>query len=277
MKYGICMFPTHYAIRPDELAAAAEQRGFESVFFPEHTHIPASRRTPFPGGSELPRQYIHTYDPFVALGLAAAATRRIRLATGICLVIQRDPIVLAKEVASLDHLSGGRFIFGIGGGWNVEEMENHGTAFKRRWQVLRERIEAMTAIWTGEEASYQGAFVKFDRIWSYPKPLQKPRPPVLLGSNQPAAFRRVVRYCDGWLPNAYRYRDIAAGIRELHRTAEQMGREPASVRVSVFSAPPDKAVIEGYEAVGVERAIFAIAAEERDKVLAALDRLAALI
>src|SRR5881296_3520479 len=181
MHYGVVMFPTEYAMAPDELARALEERGFESVWFPEHTHIPASRRSPWPGGGELPRDYWSSYDPFVALMAAGAATRRLRLGTGICLVIERDPITMAKEVASLDHISRGRVLFGIGGGWNAEEMANHGTDFGVRWQILRERITAMKEIWTQDEAEFHGKYVNFDPMWSYPKPVQKPYPPILMG------------------------------------------------------------------------------------------------
>src|SRR5438093_726810 len=174
MQIGAVMFPTDYAIGPDELGRLLEDRGFESVWFPEHTHIPASRRTPWPGGADLPREYWHSYDLFVALTAAAMATTRLKVGSGICLVVERDPIITAKEVATLDRLSGGRFIFGIGGGWNAEEMANHGTDFKRRWRLLRERVLAMKEIWTNEEAEFHGDFVDFDKIWSYPKPVQKP-------------------------------------------------------------------------------------------------------
>ncbi len=180
MKFGISIFDTDYAIRIDEVAHAAEERGFESLWVPEHTHIPTSRRSPWPGGTELPKEYWHTHDPFVSLAVAAAATTKLKIATGVCLVVERDPITLAKEVASLDFLSGGRFIFGVGGGWNAEEMENHGTDFGKRWRVLRERILAMKEIWTNEEAEFHGKFVNFEPIWSYPKPVQKPHPPILL-------------------------------------------------------------------------------------------------
>src|SRR5215470_5916476 len=166
MKFGIAMFSTEYAIRPDELAREVEQRGFESLWLPEHTHIPASRKTPYPAGGALPREYWHTYDPFIALTAAAAATTRLLLATGICLVIERDPITTAKEVASLDKLSNGRVIFGIGGGWNAEEMEHHGTPFNERWKVLRERVLAMKEIWTKEKAEFHGKFVDFDPTFS---------------------------------------------------------------------------------------------------------------
>jgi probable F420-dependent oxidoreductase len=277
MKYGVAIFPTDYAIRPDEVARAAEQRGFESIFFPEHTHIPTSRRTPYPGGGELPREYSHTIDPFVAMTMAAAATKTLKLATGICLVIERDPILLAKEVASVDLASNGRVIFGIGGGWNSEEMENHGTAFKSRWKLLRERTEAMKELWTKEQASYHGEFVNFDPVWCWPKPVQKPHPPVLIGTHGPRALQRVVRYCDGWLPNAGRKADLLPQIAELRRVAEQAGRDPKTISITAFAAPPDRATLDSYEAAGAERAVFFLPPEGRDKVLPVLDKQAKLI
>ena len=176
VELGLFIFPTEYTIQPGRLARLAEERGFTRLFFPEHTHIPAARDTPYPAGGELPREYSHTYDPFVALAMAAAATERIKVGTGVCLVMERDPIVTAKEVASLDVLSGGRFLFGVGAGWNREEMANHGTDPRRRFSILRERVEAMKAIWTEDEASYAGEHVSFERIWSWPKPAQEPHP-----------------------------------------------------------------------------------------------------
>ncbi|HKV54090.1 MAG TPA: LLM class F420-dependent oxidoreductase [Candidatus Binataceae bacterium] len=277
MKYGVAIFPADFAIRPDQVALAAEQRGFESIFFPEHTHIPTSRRSPYPRGGDLPAEYSHTLDPFVAMTMAAAVTKQIKLATGICLVIERDPIVLAKEVASVDLASGGRVIFGIGGGWNSEEMENHGTVFKSRWKLLRERIEAMKAIWSGEQASYHGELVNFDPIWCWPKPVQKPHPPILLGSHGPRALQRVVRYCDGWLPNCGRGGDLPAQIAELRRCAEQAGRDPKSISITAFAAPADPRAIEQFEAVGVERSVFFLPPEGADKVMPVLDRFAKLI
>jgi probable F420-dependent oxidoreductase len=277
MKYGVAIFPTDYAIRPDELARATEDRGFESIFFPEHTHIPASRRTPFPRGGELPREYSHTIDPFVAMTMAAAATKKLKLATGICLVIERDPIVLAKEVASVDLASNGRVIFGIGGGWNAEEMENHGTVFKSRWKLLRERVEAMKELWTRDEASYQGEFVKFDRVWCWPKPAQRPYPPILLGSHGPRGLQRVVRYCDGWLPNAGRGSDLVGQIGELRRCAEQAGRDPRTISITAFAAPAERKVIDQYEAAGVERSVFFLPPAGADTVMPVLDQYAKLI
>lgn len=274
MKLGVLMFATDYAIRPDDLARACEERGFESVWFPEHTHIPTSRRSPWPIGGELPREYWHTHDLFVSLIAAAAATRTIKLGSGICLVIERDPIVLAKEVASVDQLSNGRLLFGIGGGWNAEEMEHHGTPFQRRWKVLRERIEAMKVIWTEEAAEYHGEFVNFDPIWSYPKPLQKPHPPILLGTLSTQGLQRVVRYCDGWIPAAVQPQEIAAAMRTLKALAEQAGRDPREIPVSIFGVSGDENILRQYQELGVERAVFALPSEGRDQVLPILDQYA---
>ena len=276
MDYGIVMFSTHYAIRPDELARAVEARGFESLWFPEHTHIPASRRSPWPGGSNLPQEYWHAYDPFVALTMAAAVTTRLRLGTGICLVIERDPIVTAKEVASLDHLSGGRFLFGIGGGWNAEEMEDHGTVFKTRWRVLRERILAMKEIWTKDEAAFHGEHVRFDAMWSFPKPAQRPHPPILMGGDGPTTFDRVLDYCDGWMPVAGRMGPaLLDKIAALQQRAKSAGRGP--IPVTAFMVKPDRAALDPLESAGVARAIFGVPSEPSDKVLPLLDTYAKLI
>jgi probable F420-dependent oxidoreductase len=272
MHLGIAMFPTEYAISPDELASEVEQRGFESIWFPEHTHIPASRRTPWPGGGDLPREYWHTYDPFIALTAAASATTRLRLGTGICLVIERDPIVTAKEVATLDKLSNGRVIFGIGGGWNAEEMENHGTDYKRRWRVLRERALAMKEIWTKDEAEFHGEFVNFDPIWSFPKPVQKPHPPILMGGDGPTTFERVIEFCDGWMPIGLRLVSVEEKIAALRRRAEEADRDPSSISITIFAANADRIALDGLERAGVERAIFYVPPAGRDKVLPVLDR-----
>ncbi len=277
MKIGISIFNTDYAIRIEELARGAEERGFESLFVPEHTHIPTSRKSPWPGGPTLPREYWHTLDPFVALSAAAAVTTRLKVGTGICLVVERDPITLAKEIASLDFLSRGRFLFGVGGGWNAEEMEHHGTDFKKRWRILRERILAMKEIWTKEEAAFHGEFVNFDPLWSFPKPVQKPHPPVLLGVNTPNARDRVVEYADGWFPLAARAGDLAAGIADLRRRAEKAGRDPASLSVSVFSAKADETVLRSYEKAGAERAILGLPSASRDEILPLLDQYATLV
>ena len=277
MQFGVSMFNTDYAMRIDDLARAVEERGFESLWLPEHTHIPKSRKSPWPGGANLPKEYWHTHDPFVALAMAAAVTRTLKLATGICLVIERDPITLAKEVASLDFLSNGRFLFGIGGGWNAEEMENHGTDFTKRWRVLRERILAMKEIWTKDEAEFHGEFVNFDPIWSYPKPVQKPHPPIILGVNTPKARQRVVEYCDGWLPIAARAGDLVAGIADLRQSAEKAGRDPRSITVTVYGGNPEEGAVRGYEKAGVDRVVFPLPSADRDQVLPILDKYAALV
>src|SRR3954466_6146581 len=237
MDFGVLMFPTDDAVAPDELARMAEDRGFESLFFPEHPHIAVSRESDYPGGGELPAMYSHTHDPFVALAIAAAATKRILVGTGICLVIERDPITTAKEVASLDQLSGGRFLFGVGAGWNREEMANHGTDPGRRFGVMRERVEAMKAIWTEDEASYHGRHVDFDPIWSWPKPVQKPHPPVFIGGAGEKVLDRVLRFGDGWPPQPPREEDMLGRIAELRRRAEEAGREVAIVPFHSKSQP----------------------------------------
>ena len=280
MLYGITMFATDYAIRPDELARLLEERGFESLWLPEHTHIPAGRRSPWPGGPELPKHYWHTYDPFVALTAAALATTRLKVATGICLIAQRDPITTAKEVASVDQLSGGRFIFGIGGGWNAEEMEHHGTNFKLRWRVLRERVLAMTEIWTKEEPEFHGRFVDFDRIRAYPKPVQRPHPPIIMGGDAPTTFDRVIEFCDGWMPIWGRPApgpSLPEKIAILRRRAGEAGRDPKSISVSIYGARPEREVIDKLEEAGVDRVVFGLPPAERDEVLPVLDRYAELI
>ena len=276
MKYGVTMFATDYAIRPDELAAAVEERGFESLFFPEHTHIPASRRSPWPGGGDLPKEYWHTHDLFVALMAAAAATKTLKIGSGICLLIERDPITTAKEVASLDFLSRGRMIFGIGGGWNAEEMENHGTVFKTRWKLLRERVLAMKEIWTEDEAEFQGELVRFDKIWSHPKPVQKPHPPIYLGTHTPKGRQRVVDYCNGWIPIGQRVPDIVDGIADLHERARAAGKRPEDFPVTVFAAADPDALAKFADA-GVERVLLWLPPAAKEDVLPLLDRYAALI
>jgi probable F420-dependent oxidoreductase len=272
VELGLFIFPTAYTIEPGRLAQLAEERGFGRLFFPEHTHIPASRHTPYPGGGELPREYSHTHDPFVALGAAAASTTRIGLGTGVCLVIERDPIVTAKEVASLDVLSGGRFLFGVGAGWNREEMANHGTDPRRRFSILRERVEAMKAIWTEEEASYSGEHVSFERIWSWPKPLQRPHPPVIVGGVGEKVIGRVVAYGDEWMPNRIK------GVEWLEaRIAELRERAGRRVPVSVFGAKPEERAIERLRSVGVDRCIFRLDSEEPEDVERRLDELAGLV
>ncbi|HEX9869901.1 MAG TPA: LLM class F420-dependent oxidoreductase, partial [Candidatus Tectomicrobia bacterium] len=215
MHLGVAMFATDYAIPIDELARETEARGFESLWVPEHTHIPTSRRSPWAGGGELPKEYRHTYDPFISLMLAAAVTKNLKLGTGICLIIERDTIITAKEVASLDRLSGGRFLFGIGGGWNAEEMEHHGTVFKTRFKKLGEQVRAMKEIWTKDVAEFHGEQVNFEPIWCWPKPAQQPHPPVLLGGESSYTLQRIVDYCDGWFPRSRNPELVTRGMAEL--------------------------------------------------------------
>jgi probable F420-dependent oxidoreductase len=276
MHHGVVIFQDDYAMRPDEVARAAEERGFESVFFIDHTHIPVRRTTPYPLGGDLPKDYYHNHDLLVAMSFAAAATKKIKIGSGVCLVIERDPITLAKEVASLDVLSGGRVIFGIGGGWNREEMEDHGTSFTTRWRLLRERIEAMKAIWRDDEAEYHGELVRFEKVWSWPKPVQKPHPPILLGGHGEKAFDRIVRYCDGWMPLTWVDQNIVAEIADLHRVAERAGRHPRTLSVTVFGAPLDGKGLDAYAAAGVERVLFGLPNAGSETVLPVLDRIAKL-
>jgi probable F420-dependent oxidoreductase len=278
MDIGAFIFPTAYSIRIDELARALEERGFESLFVTEHTHIPASRRTPWPGGGELPKEYAHTLDPFVGLMAAAAATSRLRVGTGICLVIEHDPIVLAKVVATLDLLSNGRVLFGVGAGWNAEEMEHHGTAFPTRFRVMRERVLAMKAIWTQDEAEFHGEFVNFDRIWSYPKPVQRPHPPVLLGGEGRHTLRRVVEFCDGWFPRGRAGVDmVLAQLQDLRAEAARAGRDPKTISVSVFGGKPDPSALDRYREAGIDRYVLPLPSEGRERVLSILDQHAALL
>jgi probable F420-dependent oxidoreductase len=269
-------FNPDYGIDIGELAAALEERGFASLYVPEHTHIPTSRRSPFRGGGELPKMYSHTHDPFVGLAFAAAATKKLLLGTGICLIPERDPIVTAKCVASLDQLSGGRFIFGIGGGWNVEEMENHGARYNTRFKLMRERILAMQALWTQEEASFHGEFVNFDPVWSYPKPAQKPHPPILLGGESDYTLRRIVEYCDGWIPRPVGDFTPRGAVDRLRRMAEAKERDPKSLSISVFRAPAEKAALGEYRAAGIDEVLLEVPDVSRDEILRLLDRYAPL-
>lgn len=277
MDIGVFIFDTDYSIRADELARELEDRGFESLFVPEHTHIPTSRKSPFPGGGQLPKQYSHTLDPFVTLSWAAAVTSRLRIGTGICLVPQRDPIVTAKSIASLDMMSNGRFVFGMGGGWNVEEMEDHGATYRTRFAMLREHVLAMKALWAEEEASFSGEHVSFEPTWSWPKPAQQPHPPLLLGGESDYTLRRVVEYCDGWFPRGRGGFDPAVSMDRLRRTADAAGRDMASLTVSVFGAPADAQTLENYAQAGIDRAILPLPSEGRDQVLTLLDRYGPLL
>ena len=275
MKFGVAIFPTEAVQPPSEIAGMAEERGFECLLFPEHTHIPASRASPWPGGGELPSHYSRTYDPFVAATAAAAATERLLIGTGICLVIERDPITTAKEVASVDVLSGGRFLFGVGAGWNAEEMRNHGTEPSRRFSLMRERIEAMKAIWTQDEASYSGRHVGFERIWCWPKPAQKPHPPVLVGGSGARVLDRVLAYGDGWMPNRIPDDELAARIRELNARASEAGRE--RIPVTVVGMDPDAARIDRVGQAGVDRVVFWLPPESPGAVEEGFDRYVAVM
>jgi probable F420-dependent oxidoreductase len=257
-----------------DLAREAESRGFDSIWVPEHTHIPASRLSPFPGGTDLPEPYYRMADPFVSLAAAASVTQKIKLGTGICLVVQHDPIVLAKTVATLDRVSNGRVLFGIGGGWNREEMENHGFSFDRRWKLLRERIEAMKCLWADdEEASYDGEFVSFERIISQPKPIQRPYPPIWLGGMLGSSLKRVVRYCDGWMPIDALFQRSPETMDQLDEMARETGRDPASIERSIFcQLKPDRDQLNRYQDMGFESAIIALPWKGRDGALAVMDK-----
>jgi probable F420-dependent oxidoreductase len=277
MQLGIFAPTTDYAAPAHLLAKASEERGFESFWVPEHTHIPVSRSSPFPGGGELPKEYSHLHDPFIALAAAAAVTTRIKLGTGICLVIEHDPILLAKQIASLDRISNGRFLFGIGAGWNEEEMQNHGTNPKTRWKLLGERVQAMKQIWTQDEAEYHGTLVDFAPIWSWPKPVQKPHPPILLGSRTERARQRVVDSYDGWIPIGINLEQLADGIADLRARAQRAGRDPDGIEVSFFWPRPEPDYLKRLRDLGVRRAILAVPAiDDFDRLLPRLDRYAEL-
>ena len=272
-EFGVTMFPTDYSIQPVELAQAVEERGLDSLFFPEHTHIPASRATPFPGGGDLPKMYWHTHDPFVALGACAAVTSSIKLGTGICLVIERDPITLAKEIASLDMISNGRFILGIGAGWNREEMENHGANYPKRWAEVREKILAMKAIWSEEEPEFHGEFVNFDPIWSYPKPVQEGGPPVWIGANSKWVFDRLAEYGDGWMPIG----GLGSGnMEKLTAAFDKAGRSVQDLDMALFGAPSDIDQLKGRIEQGFDHLIFNLPSDKSDKVFPLLDKYAEL-
>ena len=279
VRFGVTTFPTDYGLPVQELAKAVEERGFDSLFFNEHTHIPVSRRTTFPGGGELPLEYMRTHDPFVALTVAACVTRRIMLGTGICLIAQRDPILLAKEVASLDRVASGRVILGIGAGWNAEEMANHGTPFKRRWGILRERVLAIREIWSRDVAQFHGQFVDFEPLWSWPKPVQNPGPKVLLGSRSGRCFDRVIEYCDGWMPIGIpgREQELANGINELRLRCEAMARSIDSLELAAIGLPADREVALRHMEIGFKHLIFSSPVADRDASIRALDRCAAVV
>ena len=266
MEFGVGYFPTHDGIGPGPLARLVEEHGQESLFFAEHTHIPAARETPWPGGGDLPKKYWHCYDLFVALTAAAAATSRLRVGSGICLVIERDPIVTAKAVASVDHLSGGRFEFGVGAGWNREEMRNHGTDPRRRMAVLRERVEAMKVIWAEEEATYAGDHVAFERIWSEPKPVQRPHPPILVGGDGPTVLDRVLAFGDAWFPNYRRPEALFERVDELRARADR------HLEVQAIGLPADARDLERAQQAGLTRVVHWLPSGGRAHVEPALER-----
>lgn len=277
MHFGLTMFATDQVMRPDDFARAAEERGFVSLYVPEHTHIPVSQRTPPPSGDAvLPDYYKRPFDPFVAMAMAAAATERLRVGTGICLVAQRDPIVTAKAVASLDHLSGGRFVFGVGFGWNADEIEDHGIEMRRRRDVAREHLLVMQRLWADDVASFEGEYVHLPPSWSWPKPTQKPWPPVLIGGAAgPKLFAHVAEYADGWIPIG------GAGVREalpqLHRAMEAAGRDPATVRVIPFGTIPDPGKLDYYASIGIDEVVLRVPAGDHDTVVPSLDDYSKLV
>jgi probable F420-dependent oxidoreductase len=274
MKFGVLIFPTDETIDPASMARATEERGFESLWFPEHTHIPTSRESPWPGGPELPRYYMRTYDPFIALTMAAAVTTTLKLGTGICLVVERDPIITAKEVASLDRLSNGRFLFGVGAGWNVEEMRNHGTDPSTRFALMEQRVSAMKQLWTEDEAEYRGSLVTVERSFSWPKPIQTPHPPIYVGGDGPNTLKRVVRMADAWMPIPGRGPSAFPDrIKELADLAAAAGR--GHIPTHVFAGSPDPASLSAHRDAGADGVLFAMPQGPADEVLRYLDKCAA--
>ncbi len=281
MDLGLVIFPTDLSARFDDVAVEAEARGFESLFMPEHTHIPASRVSPYPIGGDLPEEYRRIHDPFVVMAAAGARTSRIKLGTSVALLAQRDPIVTAKAVASLDIMSDGRVVLGVGYGWNREEAADHGVVFASRRERLREHVLAMKELWTREEASFAGEFVSFERVWQWPKPVprpDRPHPPVYLGSKPgPRSFAHVVEWCDGWMPIPFLSPDFAATLAELRQTAEAAGRDPATVRITACGGLPDRALLDSWQALGVERTILGLPSAGLDDVRQVLDSHATLL
>jgi probable F420-dependent oxidoreductase len=279
MHYGVTMFMTDRTMRPDDFARAVEARYLHSIYVPEHTHIPVSRRSPPPtGDAELAEEYKRTLDPFVALAMAATATERVLIGTGICLVAQREPIVTAKAVATLDALSGGRFVFGIGFGWNADELEHHGVTMPERREVVRERMLAMQQLWREDTAEYHGKYVELAPSWSWPKPAPRPGgggPPVLIGGAAgPKMFAAIAEYADGWIPIGGR--GIRAALPELHAACEAIGRDPSSLRIVPFGTIPDAGKLEYYASLGIEEIVLRIPSADADTVLPLLDQYAEL-
>jgi len=279
MQFGASMFFTDYAMSAPALAVALEQRGFDIVWAPEHSHIPLSRKTPFIMGGDLPKRYYDVMDPFVTLTAAAMATRSLKLGTGVCLIAQRDPIQTAKLVASIDQVSGGRFVFGIGNGWNQDEMENHGTDFRTRHKRARENVEAMKAIWTQAKAEYHGEFVNFDPMMTWPKPVQKPHPPIIVGGAFPYSARRAIRYGDGWMPQVTTYakEPLLDLIPRFRQMAAEAGRDPASLSISIGGQGPDLDLVRRYRDLGVDRVSCSLMSEKAEAILPVLDTWAEII
>ncbi len=276
MHYGLTYFPTDYSIPPTEIAREAEARGFESLWLPEHTHIPVERKSPWPGGPELPKMYYDVYEPFIALAAAAAVTTRLKLATGICLVVQRDPLQTAKNVATLDRISNGRFLFGIGAGWNAEEMRNHGTEFETRLSLMRERVLAMKELWTKSKPEFHGKFVEFAPVMTWPKPVQKPHPPIHVGGGFPRALDRAIDYGDGWMP-IFGRDEILERMPEVRERARAAGRDPLKFEISIFAAPPQADVLARARDAGVTRCVFGLPPAKAEEVLPLVDRYADLM
>jgi probable F420-dependent oxidoreductase len=273
MRIGVTIFDTDTSISITELAKELGDRNFASLFVPEHTHIPTTRRTPYPAGGDLPPEYYRTYDPFVSLTAAAVTNPNLLVGTGICLVAQRDPIVLAKEVASLDALSNGRFVFGVGFGWNQDEMESHGVVPSTRWGVVRDKVLAMKSLWADEVASHDGKYVHITPSYSWPKPVQHPHPPVLVGGGAtPTTFRHVIEWADGWFP-IDAGGNLAKPVAKLRQEAEAAGRDPQSINISVFAIAPSAETLAAYEAIGVDHVAAYLPPAGADKVLPILDRL----
>ncbi len=277
MEYGVSMFPTDYSIDPAELAVAAEERGFESLWLPEHSHIPLSRKSPWPGGAELPKQYYDCMDPFIALATAASMTKTIKLCTGICLIIQRDVLQLAKEVATLDQLSKGRVILGIGAGWNAEEMADHGTAFETRMSLMEERVAALKIIWTESKPEFSGKFVNFEPMMTWPKPIQKPHPQILIGGGFPHAAKRAISYGDGWMPIGGRGWNVVETLPKFRQMAAEAGRNPDDLGITIFGATDDAAMLKGYRDASVNRTVFNLPSASREEILPLLDQYAVMM
>ncbi|MDH3703968.1 MAG: LLM class F420-dependent oxidoreductase [Alphaproteobacteria bacterium] len=279
MKFGAALFFTDYSMAPGAFALALEERGFESVWAPEHSHIPLSRNSPYPQGGELPKRYYDVMDPFVSLTAAAATTKTLKLATGICLVVQRDPIQTAKLVASVDQVSQGRFLFGVGAGWNADEMGNHGTVFKTRFKLMDERIRAMKTIWTESKPEFHGDFVDFDPMMTWPKPVQKPHPPVLVGGAFPYGARRALALGDGWMPHLRRpeYDDVTVFLPKFAEMTKEAGRDPASVPVTVWGVDDNADRLKRFRDLGIDRVSVSLPSEDEDTLLPVLDKWAGII